>query len=495
VLKRNLVANFVGTFWSAVLSIALIPFYIRYLGVEAYGIVAFSITLQSLLSPLDLGLGTTLNREMARLSAGGDTRRARRLAVTLQAIYWSIAVAIAASVYLAAPFLARGWFHATALTAASLEHVLRLMALIIGVQFPFTLYSGGLLGLQRHVDSNAALVIGASLRGIGSVAALAFIAPTLTVFCAWQLLGYAVQTGLVALLFFRALPSAHPDAEEATQPPAPLWRFAAGVTGITVFAAVLTQMDKVVLSKVLPLREFGYYAIAASIASALALIAVPFFATMFPRLSQIAARHDDAALAGVYRRSSQLLGAVVLAPAVILMLFSRQVITVWTGDAALAGNTHAIVTLLAAGFALNAINSLPYALQLAHGWTTPALVVNAASVVILVPLVWWAARTYGVVGAAVGWMLLNAGYVGVLVQIMHRRILPAEKPAWYAGSVLRPLAASCLVAVPARFLVAGVESRGAMFAALAVVSIVTLTAAVWFTPYPRQLLRELVGRI
>lgn len=38
-LKRNLIANYLGQGWTALMGLAFIPLYIRYLGIEAYGLI------------------------------------------------------------------------------------------------------------------------------------------------------------------------------------------------------------------------------------------------------------------------------------------------------------------------------------------------------------------------------------------------------------------------------------------------------------------------
>ncbi|MBM4126991.1 MAG: hypothetical protein FJ247_06540 [Nitrospira sp.] len=60
---------------SAVLSLVLVPIYIRFLGIEAYGLIGFLVALQAALAIFDLGMGATLNREIARLSAETHQRQ------------------------------------------------------------------------------------------------------------------------------------------------------------------------------------------------------------------------------------------------------------------------------------------------------------------------------------------------------------------------------------------------------------------------------------
>ena len=49
VIKRNAVANLAGRIWSNLLSVAFVPLYLHFLGIEAYGLVGFAATLQGVL--------------------------------------------------------------------------------------------------------------------------------------------------------------------------------------------------------------------------------------------------------------------------------------------------------------------------------------------------------------------------------------------------------------------------------------------------------------
>src|SRR5438094_9161804 len=110
-VQQNLIANFIGIGWSGLLIVAMVPLYVHFLGVEAYGLIGFQLTLQSIAALVDLGLGTTVNRELARLSAADvPARHARGVVRTAEVLYWSIAVMIGVVLYMAAPVLASRWF-------------------------------------------------------------------------------------------------------------------------------------------------------------------------------------------------------------------------------------------------------------------------------------------------------------------------------------------------------------------------------------------------
>ena len=103
-LKLNLIANFGGQTWITVVGVLVVPIYLRYLSVELYGILGVFWTLQNLLSVLDIGLSSTLNRELARLSPFPDKlQEMRDLARTLEIPYWLLGGCVSMLAFLHLP--------------------------------------------------------------------------------------------------------------------------------------------------------------------------------------------------------------------------------------------------------------------------------------------------------------------------------------------------------------------------------------------------------
>ena len=68
ILQKNIAANIAGSIWQALMGLIFIPFYIKFMGIESWGLIGFFYTLLIMFTLLDLGLSNTLNRELARLS-------------------------------------------------------------------------------------------------------------------------------------------------------------------------------------------------------------------------------------------------------------------------------------------------------------------------------------------------------------------------------------------------------------------------------------------
>jgi O-antigen/teichoic acid export membrane protein len=299
------------------------------------------------------------------------------------------------------------------------------------------------MGLQRQVLLNAIRVCAATLQAGGAAMVLWLVSPTIQAYFFWQVLVAGLHTAVVGLALWKSLP-APTRAAFRGRLLASNWRFAGGLTGITVLVVILAQLDKVVLSRLLSLEMFGYYSLAAVVAGALTYISGPIFSALFPLLTQAAGNGDTAQLASLYHKGSQLMAALVSPIWITLALFSEELLSLWLGDPTTVANTHLLVSLLATGTALNALLTLPYALQLSHGWTALSLYKNLVSVAIFVPLLLWLIGRYGAPGAALAWILLNVGYLLFEVPLMHRRLLSQSMPRWYLVDVGLPVVL-CLI--------------------------------------------------
>jgi O-antigen/teichoic acid export membrane protein len=452
-LKQNILANYLGNAWTSVMSLAFIPLYLHFLGIEAYGLVGMFATFQATFALLDLGLGATLTRELARLSAQADKAgEMRQLLRTLEVIYGTVAMVIGAIVLLLAPFLAHHWVHPEKLTPATVQQTFMIMGLALACQWPLGLYSGGLMGLQRQVSLNVIRGITATLRGTGAVLLLWLVSPTIQAFFIWQIVLAAMQTLAIRWWLWRILPAGGPPARFHRQVLGGVWRFAAGMSGIAVMSIILTTVDKIILSKLLTLEMFGYYTLAGVAAASLYRLISPIEGAIYPRFTQLVAQGDQTGLIDLYHRSCQMMSVLILPGALMVALFSRELLLLWTRNPVTVEHTHILLSLLVIGAALNGLMYLPYSLQLAHGWTKLAFYTNVVAVVLLTPTLVLVTRRYGAVGAASVWVILNSGYVLITLQLMHRRLLQDEKWRWYARDVSLPFAACLAVAALGRWL-------------------------------------------
>ena len=209
-IKRNIIANFSGSAWAALMSLAFVPFYIKIMGVEAYGIIGVFASLVGMLAILDMGLSQAMNRELARLSSmRGQAQLIADTARTLEVIYWLIALFVAVVIALLSDFIAYYWLNPDQISRESLQQALWIIALVIGLRWPIAIYTGGLNGLQRQVHLNVLLVIFTTLQGAGALAVLWLIEPTIQAFLLWQTVIALLHVIALRIALWRSFPTGH----------------------------------------------------------------------------------------------------------------------------------------------------------------------------------------------------------------------------------------------------------------------------------------------
>ena len=486
-LKLNLAANLTGSAWTMLVQVACVPLYIRFLGIEAYGLIGFYLILQAALQVLDLGVSPTMNREMARYSVQPEKgSEARDLVRTLEVGYWLIGIVAGIALVAASPWVATHWIKSSALPAHSVTQALALMGILAIFQWPVSFYQGGLMGLHKQVLFNVLRIVASTLSNGGAVLVLWLVSPTIQAFFLWMVVTNAVFVVLWTIFLWKSLPPASRAAQFDFGLVRGIWRFAAGLSGITVFALILTQVDKVISSKVFSLRVFGYYTLAGTFGSGLSIIIGSVFNAIYPRLTALAAGGEEEALKHLYHRCTQLMAVLILPPTAILALFSTEIFQLWTRNAEVAGNAGPIASILVLGTTLSGLIILPYTLQLAYGWTSITLRIAAFLTTLVVPAMWFMATRYGPIGMAIVWLGLHSANLLLEVPLTHRRLLQNEMVGWLFRDIAPPLLAVAVVAGLGRALIVGPMSPWAASASSSVVLLAALAAAAVASPLIRR---------
>ncbi len=443
-LGKNLVAGVVNSAWSALIGLAVIPIYLRYLGIEAYGLIGFFVTTQMLLSLLDLGLAPTINREVARGTASGNLDDARSLLYTLSKIYSITAFFIGLIVFALAPLIARYWFQDHNLDPETLTHAIMLMGLVVACRWPIGLYFGVLLGLQKIVLSSSINIVLVTMASLGAVLVLKFISPTIEAFFIWQSIIAIIHFLALRTFAWRALghlKNKKFDLNQLKQ----IWKFTAGMSGVAITGVILIQVDKIILSKTLSLESFGYYSLAGVLASGLYVLLTPLFNAIYPKMSALVALEKTEDLTSLYRSGTQMFLSILFPIAITAAVLSKELIFIWTGNEKIATSTAPIVSILLAGTAFNGVMHFPYALQLAYGESRLPLIINGLLLTVMIPMVVTLSNLWGALGGAASWAILNAVYIFIGTWLTHKYLLKGIASTWLLKDVGLPLAVALLI--------------------------------------------------
>jgi len=445
-LKANIIANFIGNAWSALLNIVFLPLYLKYIGAEGYGLIGIFASLQVVLSLLDSGLSTTLNKEIATLNVlPNKEQQMRNLVKTLGCVYWAMAILAGLAALCLSPFLAKNWVKPENLTIETITYAFILLSISITFQFQTGFYSGGLLGLQRQITLNGLRILFTTLRSVGALLVLIFISNSILVFFAWALLINVLQTFSFRYFLWMYLPITEGPALFDKQALKAIWRFAAGMTAIGLSSILLTQVDKIVLSKILPLDEFGYYTFSFTVASVTYLIASPLSQSYFPKFTSLLAEGRLEELKKTYHQGCQMTTLLVLPFALFLVFFSKEILLIWTNNTQTVENTWQMISVISMAVALHCLMFMPYILCLAYNNTKIAFYTNLIILIIFIPSIIFSAIHFGSLGGAVCWLIITIIYLCFNPYMVHRYFLKGEVFKWYWNDTIKPIIASLII--------------------------------------------------
>ena len=481
-VRHNIAANFAGKAWRGIFGLAFVPIYIKLMGVEVYGLIGIFMSLTALLALLDMGLSATLNRELSRLSVAEDSaQESRNLVRTFEVIYWVIGFLIGIVVVVLAPVITKHWINSPNVSNEIIEQALLIMGLLLAFQWPGTIYTGGLRGIQRQVLLNVVQGVSIMVKHFGAVLVLLFISPSIVLFFYWQAFVALFTTFVLAACLWKSLPKAEKKSIFDKGLLVKNWKFTSGMIGISVMVVLLTQLDKIILSKMLTLEMFGYYMLAFSVANVLLSLVNPVHSALFPRLSQLVAGGSESEISEVYHKGCQLVSVILLPVAVTLVFFAEEMLILWVGNPVVVSNAHMILSLLIIGTVINGLMTLPYTLQLAYGWTKLTLYKTIVAVILLVPLMVWMVQMYHGIGAALVWIILNVGLLIFEIPIMHQRLLKNEMGKWYRRDIILPVLVVTLIGYIAHEILPVDSSKPVMLLVILSTCGLAFVASAWAT--------------
>ena len=485
-IKKNIIANYAGKIWATVINIAFVPFYIKYIGIEAYGLVGVFATIQPLMTILDMGMSPSISRELARYSAlPGQEQNMRNLVRTLELIYWGIAALLFIIVLALAPLTVSHWFTPQKLPVSIINQSVVLMGLALVLQWPVGFYSGGLIGLQKQVIFNVFNAIMWTLRGFGALLVVMLSSNPVLAFFWWQLLMSIINVfGIATLLWRSLLPSPGP-AQFRKDILQSIWRFAFGMGSISVIILIFNQLDKIILSSKINLSMFGYYSVVWQVVGSLFLLYYPIYVAFSPVITQLYAQRDFENIKITYQKGRQFMSVAVFPVSVVLAIFSKEILFIWTGDTIITENCYLLLSIITVGATFNGLFYMPYSMSQAYGQTKHLLYIFISILVAYIPLVYLGIRIYGVYGAAIAFTVVSVIQQGIVNYVTHRHFFLHENIKWFFDDIGRPLFVAFITAAIAKYIINWpLTGIFGLFTILGIY-IVTLTAAALITPFTR----------
>lgn len=439
-IKANAISNYFGQGYTIVLTLLCTPFYLQYLGAEAYGLVGFFIIMQNWLNLLDMGLGTTLCRQVS-VARGQNSgfRHFKNLVRSFELVFAVLVASILAVFFFKSNWIAFNWLQTDSLSPNLVSYCINIMGLIVGLRFFSTLYRGGIIGFEDQVWLNQILVFVASLKYIGAGIIMAFISNEIQLFFEFQFVIAALEMSILCWRFYYNLPSIA-SSVKLLQIDWSLFReilpFSLGVAYTSLIQLFAMQLDKLLLSGLLSLKTFGYFSLITIVSSGLITLSVPIFTACQPRLTVLAAQKSLVDMISLYTDMTQMVTWVVFSTAMLIVIYPQVILHLLTGDdRAYAWGGEALQWYVL-GACVFVMGSCQYYLQNAYGNLSLYVRGLTLSLIIQVPLIYFVTSNYGAIGASKLWFVYSLIWFFGFTSIVHGNFIPKFHLGWLLKDIL-----------------------------------------------------------
>lgn len=394
-VRRHTAYNLVGLLTPMVLALVAVPLYLSIIGEARYGALALVWLLVGYFSLFDLGLGAATAQRLATLAEASPAARAH--------VFWSALLANLCCGVLGSLIawpLARWFFEHGFVIDADLRTELLAALPWMLLTLPVATLSGVLTGTlqarHRFFELNLAAVIG------GSAVQLL---PLLAALQQGPQLEHLVQAVLVARLL-TTVALMQRCSRHVTHGQPVTWRLATArdllryggwVSVSATVGPLMVILDRFVIGTLLNARAVSHYTIPFQLAERATVLSASLNHALFPRMAQTSNEATRMALAhGALR-----LLVVIVSPLVALALVFMDPFLGWWISAEMAAVATPVAHVLLLGFWINSLAMVPYTQLQAAGRPDLVAKCHLAELIPYLALMFYALKTWGLVGAAI----------------------------------------------------------------------------------------------
>ena len=419
-LALNVFWNLLGTGAPLLVAIIAIPILIDGLGVARFGVLTLAWMVVGYFSLFDFGLGRALTKLVAEKLGKGQNGEIPSLVWTAMSLMAALGFLGATVVALLSPWLVGGVLNIpTELQPETLKAFYLLAASI-----PIVIITTGLRGIleahQRFGLVNAVRIPLGIFTFLGPVAVLPFsnsLVPVVAVLVIARVISWCAY----AVLCLKVEPALRHSISIHKAIVRPLISFGGWMTVTNIVGPLMVYMDRFLIGAVISMTAVAYYATAYEVVTKLWIIPSALMGVMFPAFAAILVQNRTRAIHLFDRTVNYIL--ISLFPIVfIVVTFAHEGLVLWLGSE-FASNGSLVLQLLAIGVFINSHAHVPFGLVQSAGRPDLTAKLHLIELPFYLLILWWLIGTYGIVGAAIAW-IVRVTVDTILLFAMAHKLLP-----------------------------------------------------------------------
>ncbi len=404
-LKRNTIWSFFGSAMPMLLGLVTIPYLIKNIHVEAFGILTLVWSLIGYFSIFDFGIGRALTHQVSN-SISQKTELELPSVIKTGLIFMLVTGFLGGFILaVLSSKLGSDWLNVSKVLEKDTIRCL----LIASFGIPIATLTSGLKGiLEGYEDFKSASLLRLTL-GIAN-----FVFPALSVFLLNNSLEYMVLSLVFARLIvmighlvvinkkmpiYSLMVASIADKEKLKK----LLSFGAWMTLSNIISPLMVNADRFLISYILGASMVAYYTIPFDFVIRLLIIPASLTSVLFPRFSNLINRDVKEALT-IYKKSFNIILQIMFVVSILIISFSYLGLKIWINED-VASKSYLLAIILMIGVFFNSLAQVPFSLIQADGKVKITSLLHVVEFFIYTGLLILFANYFGLIGAAIAFLI------------------------------------------------------------------------------------------
>lgn len=394
--------NIIGQVAPLLVGVVTIPFIVKGMGMECFGILSLAWTILAYFSVFDLGLSRSTTKFVAEFIGKGEVENLHALVWTSLSLHFLLGTFGAVIFAVITPFLVKSVFN----IPFHLIEEAKITFFFFAGSMPFVICIAALRGVleakQRFDLVNimrfsfnssiflvpaAAVMLDLNLPSIAALLLLVNLCVTLVylVLCIHVFPGlkntFALDRGLISTIL----------------------SFSSWIAIFNVVSSTMLSVDRILIGTLLTMTAVSYYTIPYEMVSRLAVLPASLTAVLFPVFSAFSQAYKDD-LSFLYANAVKYLSLIMGIAISLIILSAPIILQIWVGND-FSQNSKLVLQILAIGLFANSLAWIPCCLLQGAGRPDIPSKFRLIEFPLYIGLSWIFINKWGIVGAAISWTI------------------------------------------------------------------------------------------
>lgn len=422
-LKINTLINYASKAYLGVVGIIISPILIHILGTESFGLISIFTLIQTWLQLLDMGLSNTLTRETAKYNTGNySTKSFLSLMDKIRKLYFLIFIFIIFSGWFFTDYITQQWLNNNAFEYDQLVFYTHVMIVSVAFRWLSIPFRSILIGFSEYKNVAKIDVLITTYRTLVCLFVLFFIKSSLTIYFIIQL----SSSFLYFILFFyisykKINRHTYSSSSLGTISIRDTVKFSSLMLISNLFWLVLSQFDKLYISRMISLSDYGMFTIAVQLSSIIMILSAPFSIALLPKLVELHEKKYNEKYKEIYTKAFYFIMSLLIPVAIVIFVYAKEILYFWSQSTEIADYGYNIVKLYVIGNLLLAISAFAYYILFTYGNLKPHVYMLFLSTIIIIPLYIFSVNYSGPIGAGFIWVVYNIIIVCIWLPFIQRK--------------------------------------------------------------------------